>query len=538
MPTSPPTSILETLTQRAGRLYTLPAVAVQVLELTKSPQVDVPALKECLENDPALVSKVLKVVNSSLYGLMQPVCDLNQALALLGTKPLKMLVLGFSLPRELFGSVDAIMLGRYWQHTLTRAVAAREIAVALFAYDGDEAFVAGLLQDVGLLVLIEQLGEPYCRFVREVDSLGASLAAHELDLLGFDHCVLSARLLRQWSFPEAVPQAVAAVHDTAEIGKLPEQAQTLAKVLHLAELTSQLFAGKREECLQAIVQRGTEFCAMTVAQYEEVVRALAPKVAALAEVYSLQLPETDSVDEILARSHRRLVEVAEAAVTDMLSESPEESLWLETRSLAAALECFRRGNPRPTGVESKDGETATGPETREVEPSPRAANHSLAHFAVAVGLEDLVATAMNSCRQLRRPLSLLSVAIDHVDELRMSTDAQEVHACQQHLHDLIVQVAPVDADVVVTESGALAVILRQHDREESLGLARELLRRVGQWSQRRVDEGSLPMSVSIGVASLAMPPKNFPPAELATAADRCRYAAQAASGDTVKSISL
>ena len=69
--TSP--SMLDQLVQRAQRLYSLPAVAMQVLELTNQPTIDVQALKECIENDPALTTRILRVVNSSLFGMSRTV---------------------------------------------------------------------------------------------------------------------------------------------------------------------------------------------------------------------------------------------------------------------------------------------------------------------------------------------------------------------------------------------------------------------------------------------------------------------------------
>ena len=115
-PTS--TSPIDELVRRARSLYTLPAVASEVIELTSNPKVDAAALKECIQTDPALTAKLLRVVNSSLFGLSREVCDLNQALALLGTKPLKLLVLGFSLPENLFAEVAREQLDWYWSTTL------------------------------------------------------------------------------------------------------------------------------------------------------------------------------------------------------------------------------------------------------------------------------------------------------------------------------------------------------------------------------------------------------------------------------------
>ncbi len=109
-----PHPTLNRFVTKAEQLYTLPAVAVQVLQLTSQPQVELQALQECLENDPALTAKILRVVNSSLFSLTRSVSDLSQALAMLGTKPLKLLVLGFSLPEKLFIGMGGDILRRYW----------------------------------------------------------------------------------------------------------------------------------------------------------------------------------------------------------------------------------------------------------------------------------------------------------------------------------------------------------------------------------------------------------------------------------------
>ena len=201
-------SPLERLVSKAGQLYSLPAAAMEVLELTNNPTVDVPALKQCIENDPALTIKVLRVVNSSLFGLSREVSDLGQALSLLGTKPLKLLVLGFSLPEKLFQGVGAEILERYWRNTLTKAVAAREITTILRVHSGDEAFIAGLLQDLGILLLIQEVGEPYLQFLQKVYDRGSDLAMLESGLLGFDHTELTSRLLRHWGLPDMLVEAV------------------------------------------------------------------------------------------------------------------------------------------------------------------------------------------------------------------------------------------------------------------------------------------------------------------------------------------
>ena len=100
-------SQLEEIASRAITLYSRPTVAMELVRLAEEPRVDAKALKNCVAQDPALTCKILRVVNSSLFGLNRPVADLNQAIGLLGIKPLKLLVLGFSLPDALFAEVAA-----------------------------------------------------------------------------------------------------------------------------------------------------------------------------------------------------------------------------------------------------------------------------------------------------------------------------------------------------------------------------------------------------------------------------------------------
>ena len=129
-------SRVEQIAARAAALYSRPTVALEIVRLTSEPQVDPRVLKELLEKDPALICKILRVVNSSFFGLRCEVADLNQALNVLGNKPLRLLVLGFSLPDELFAEMAAEQLEWYWRTTLTRAVAARQLATELWADSG------------------------------------------------------------------------------------------------------------------------------------------------------------------------------------------------------------------------------------------------------------------------------------------------------------------------------------------------------------------------------------------------------------------
>ena len=245
---------LDRFVARIGQLYSLPAVAVKLLELTAQPQVDLRALKACIENDPALVTKVLRVVNSSLFALTCEVRDLNQALALLGIKPLKLLVLGFSMSETLGKIRPCRSVDRYWRHTLTQAVAAREISEQIWKLPGDEAFLAALLRDVGMLVLLDELGTPYARFLDQALAADKDPAELEAGVLGFDHRALAEQLLDLWHLPSTLVSAISLSLDPQRLAALPAAEQALPRILRLAQSLADLVVDRRHAALERLKQ--------------------------------------------------------------------------------------------------------------------------------------------------------------------------------------------------------------------------------------------------------------------------------------------
>ena len=286
---------------RRCALYSLPAVAVEVLRLTESPRVDVQALKQCIERDPALTVKILRVVNSSLFGLPREVSDLNQALVLLGIKPLKLLALGFSLPESLFLSVARDQLDWYWKTSLVRAVAAREISEQLFHKPGDDAFLAGLLLDIGVLVLLGELRKPYAAVLSEAIASQADLAVLEQDSLGFDHRQLTAGLLQHWNLPPLLTAAIGAPHDTRYWAHNKADHAHLVRVLHLGELFAQLIGQRRLSVLPDLLDAGDAYCQLDKSRLHDLIATLEPKVRQLANVLSLQIAGGEDYTQIIVQ---------------------------------------------------------------------------------------------------------------------------------------------------------------------------------------------------------------------------------------------
>jgi len=547
MPDSTSTGLVQQFVERTGQLYSLPAVAMEILRLTSEPKLDARAIKDCLERDPALSTRVLKVVNSSLFGLSRPVCDLNQALALLGTRPLKMLVLGFSLPKELFVGLSASVLAGYWRHTLIKAVAARELAEQLFRTPGDEAFTAGLVQDIGLLALIQQLGEPYLRLVDHCQTHGGDILDRELETLGFDHAVLSARLLSRWGLPASLCTAVAVPHDQRRVMQLAPEQQPLPQVLHLADLLARLVEQPFGPALHELLQAGDIYCGLNFDRLKPIVAALQNKVADLAEVLALELPAGERYTDLLVAAQARLADLTISAVAEIAAGSPEDDLLNLTGQLRREMRAIAHGSRTAANRQSPNYGRRAGDDVLAVSsPRPPAASAgppmSLSSPAVLTpasaepGLAGRVAAATNRCRLARGPLSLALVAVDQYPQLLLQLGpggtADLLHWLQIDLSGWSGQ----RTGATQVGEATFALLWENCPRSDAVETVRQVLQQVKTWRMPGSIGQEIDISLSAGVATLALPPKNFPPQQLIDAVQRCLSGVQLSGGGAVKSI--
>ncbi len=532
-------SLLQQIIDRTASLYSLPEVALEVLELTNQPRVDLSAFKTCIERDPALTSKLLKVVNSSLFGLSRRVVDLGQAISLLGVKPLKMLVLGFSLPKDLSNDIETLALSRYWRHTLVKAVACRELAEQCWEIAGDEPFIAGLLQDIGQLVLLQQVGEPYQRFLQRAYDSSRPIAELEMSALGFDHAIVSARILEKWGLPPHLVQAVAAPLAIDQINQLPITARPLPQILHLGELIAQLLTRHPEGKLQELLNAAHLYKQIEFSQLRDLIQTLEAKVAAFGEVLSLYQPDGPAFSEILAEAHRRLAIVAEDASFDLAGSAAR--VLRETQELSADLKsavALRQTKNSPPGSGNRDSDWNISNVQHETVASKTKHAHAPEQLLASTRWQRTVATAIEQGRQQRASISLLLVQIDHYSEVVFTHGPDQAQRLTRLLDSGVRAITAGEGECALAGEGRFAAWWIGFGRSHAVEQGRQLVRRFQEWLQSKAEFADQRITISVGVATLPLPTRNFPPADLIAPAERCLSTAQTSGGNCVKSIEV
>jgi hypothetical protein len=471
------------------------------------------------------------------------VADLKQAIGLLGIKPLKLLVLGFSLPDSLFAGIAARELRWYWTRTLTRAVAARMLSEQLWHKAGDEAFIAGLLQDIGILVLLQELGEPYARFLGGAIQEKCHLAALEQDTLGFDHAQLSSALLARWQLPERLVQAIAAPKKQARLARMTPAESDLPQILHLAELLLQLVSQRQLDVLPDLLDAGKAYRGMTKSNLAALVEGLQPQVDQLADVLSLELAEDRNYVEVLLEAHRQMAtlseQVASQPSTDSADDAIHSELLAQTRELCEAMrEFLARGRKSSSDAPSfREWNTQHAPHDM-ADTFPTLNAQQIGRPTNAAGLLRKLSAAVGRCRERRQALSLLLVEPNEYDA---DSNPGALHASPQVRSALLAacrSLDPSNVSVVSLDEERTAVILANCERSAAVALAHNIADALSSSSDTSDETSQLDTTLSIGVSTASVVPKNFDPLRLVESAQRCLSAARACGITAVKSIEV
>lgn len=230
------TDELRKLTPKLQRLPSLPSTYFEVLKQVESPRASVQNIGDVISRDPAVTARLLQVVNSAAFALHQKVTDPVDAVGLLGVEMVKSLILCLQVFSQNDDAKKAgISFDQIWDHSLQVAKMARDITLteARDARLANEAFTAGLLHDVGRIVLASNLPADYATVVADARQNKKLLLEAELAKFGATHAHVGAYLLGLWGMPAQVVEA-AALHHTPSHSFTPEF--SLLTAVHAADV--------------------------------------------------------------------------------------------------------------------------------------------------------------------------------------------------------------------------------------------------------------------------------------------------------------
>lgn len=236
---------LARVVRRIGTLPSLPAVILELIQSLSDENVDSHLLARKIASDQALVAKMLRVANSSFYGLQGKVTSIQDVIVVLGLRSVRMLAMAAAVTGSFSGrtAVPGFDFSAFWRHSMGVALAARALARRLKVSE-ENAFTAGLLHDIGRLVLASSFPEHLAATLAYRTEHDCLLLQAERQVIGIDHAQIGEALARQWKFPLLIQEAVARHHQLDAAGHTP-----LTGIVHVANgISHALEIGGGQHC--------------------------------------------------------------------------------------------------------------------------------------------------------------------------------------------------------------------------------------------------------------------------------------------------
>ena len=246
------------------KLPSLPVVVSKIISVVDSPNVNAADINKIISTDQALTAKVLRLVNSAFYGFPGRISTVTQAIVILGLNTIKSVAMSATVfdmvQPERSGGINRQI---YWQESILCGVLAKHITKQSGHDKPEEGFVAGVMHDIGRVILDQFFPEDYIRVMNFVREKNADITAAEQFVFGLDHTQVGVWLSKKWNLPSQLAEPIAFYRE-------PEKAQEAKKVTMAVHIAERMVAGGMN--LQNIMVRSDYWTACRMDRLESLDR--------------------------------------------------------------------------------------------------------------------------------------------------------------------------------------------------------------------------------------------------------------------------
>ncbi|MDR2421809.1 MAG: HDOD domain-containing protein [Deltaproteobacteria bacterium] len=266
--------------RRIKNLPTVPGIVAKISRMVENPETSAAEVGRLISQDQVLSAKVLRMANSAFFGMSRKISSISQALVILGFDVVKGLVLTSSV----FDMIQKSMAG-LWEHSIGCAAASGAVATLLGRDDAEEILVAGLLHDLGKVVLALNLPEEMKLVQKKVASGPVLFHEAECELLDFDHCDLGQWLAEHWNLPESLAEPMRLHHRPEKAVLKPE----CVAIVHVADVIVRAkgFGNAGDVLVPPISMAAWEALRLRKTDFLPILEILEPKLASLCDLTSI-----------------------------------------------------------------------------------------------------------------------------------------------------------------------------------------------------------------------------------------------------------
>ncbi len=289
-------------------LPTLPDIASELIQLISREETTLQEIGELVSQDIALSAKILRICNSSFYSFPQKISSINQAVTILGMNAVRSLVLSFSfLNMDRKTKKSIFNFTRFWEKSLASAVGAKCILQHVKNTDNDDVFIAGLLQSMGELILVNTFPDRYEKVLQQLEK-GGDRQQTETEIFGMTNAEVGAAIATHWGFPEVLTLPIRYHGNPRKYQGTNKKIRQIIAAVYLAGLLSNiLFAEDNPQKFHKQFRlEASRLLKLKPEAIEDILDNIHTVYAKTGRYFDLQVKNTKSVQEILQEANIRL----------------------------------------------------------------------------------------------------------------------------------------------------------------------------------------------------------------------------------------
>lgn len=291
----------------SDNLPTLSTVASRLISITAAEETTITDIANLISKDISLSAKILKVVNSSFYSFPQQIGTIHQASSILGTNAVRSLVLSFSFLKPDAQNKDGFDYALFWEKSLFEAVASRMLMNAIEADDSEEGFVAGLLQNLGVLILARAFPEQYQQVELQINKDDMDRCTAEKITIGADHAYIGSEVVKNWGFPDVLIEPIRYHNEPHKLKTSDSKVRQITDIVALSGILSIVYSSKKPgDVVNRFKLQAKRKLLLTDKKLEDFLDRVHTEVQETAKFFDLKITNQKSVAEVLQIANAEL----------------------------------------------------------------------------------------------------------------------------------------------------------------------------------------------------------------------------------------
>ncbi|HHT9112085.1 MAG TPA: sensor domain-containing diguanylate cyclase [Candidatus Wunengus sp. YC65] len=326
-------------------LPTLPTVAYKLISISSKEEIGMKDIADLISKDASLSAKVLKIANSALYNLPCKISTVHQAASRLGMNAIRNLTLSFSfLSVKAKGKKDVFNYEKYWERSLSNAVAAKVIMAEIVKSDWEEIFIAGLLQNIGELIIALSLPQQYEQVLLEASHSGKDIVEIEQQIIGADHAFIGYEVAKNWGFPAQLLTPIQYHHCPEGYKGSDKNLRLTLGVVYLSGIiTNILYSNNPQKYHQKFLSESKTMLNFDDEIIEKILKLVVSETTQTASLFGFHMENSESIEQILQEANVALSAI-NIAYDQKNRELEEKSKHLEKlANLDSLTEVYNHG---------------------------------------------------------------------------------------------------------------------------------------------------------------------------------------------------